>query len=478
MSMILQRLAGAARRSIRFVATATGIFFPIAALLGVLAAVGVAPAVLGTAAIVLALAAVVHKLTHLVTRNRQMQAELVKMRKQIAALEKVAGSDSIARAHRRIDATRRRIDRVATLARETGAVLRAEIAGSQMEDRDWFPIDPVLSTDDEPIADLTPVLSIAIPGYNRPDKLWDALESIVDQVEPDFVDRVEVIITDDRSTDKVATEVAHQFARDHSFIGFRMNETNLGLERNLVTCTGPCRGEYLWVFGNDDLLGPGILRQLMPELEEGRFDLFLLDKERISRQGEPVERRPGTRPSTNSSDYGSILELAEVTGLISSFGWISQIVRRRAPYVAVDPEPYYDTTLHPHLGMMLEAFPSSPVAFRSSIGVIHRTQDPRERLAESAGRPEASYMAGGAERDARWFGAGYAAMLQRVVDRSPITPEQLARLNEAQWHEGTMFDWIEKNWQTGVDSGLQLDEPLLADALRLFESVDRVAPAS
>lgn len=487
--------------------TPSGLVLAVAAALGIMAVLGVAAKVTGTAAVVLATAYLHLKTTHLDETGRRRAAEHTRLireldearsavaaltaetgrlaeradtqrdklrsqRARITKLERIADRrrERLQVLEKRTTANRNRITRASTLTRVLGESLRAEITGSRLPDRDWDDV-PATTADGSP-----PVLSIAIPGFNRPEKLEMALESIIDQIEDGHENRVEIVITDDRSVDRRATALAHQFALDHPYIGFRHNPVNLGLERNLIRCTDGCSGDYVWVFGNDDLLGPGALDALLPELEEGAYDIFLVDKERISRDGEPVEFRPGTRPATTSADYDSILAMAEITGLISSFGWISQIIRRRAPYVAVDPEPYFDTTLHPHIAMLLEAFPSSPVAFRAIVGVIHRTQDPRERLAESAGRHEASYMAGGKERDSTWFGAGYAAMLQRVVDRTSITAADLARLNEAQWHEGSMFDWIAENWQWGLDHGLDLDADLLADAERLFTAAGRPVP--
>ncbi len=473
----------ALRRIGSAVLTPTGGAVALAVLAGLWAVAGLPGGrVAAAVAVFLAGGYVLYKVAFLTEAVRRLEREQRRLARPAAgdavtaAVRRLDGAEQrikkaergIERLDRRIEANRRRTDRATTLARETGAVLRAEIAGSRLEERDWHPIDPS--------GVIQPLLSIAIPGYNRPEQLWRTLDALVDQIEPAFADRVEVIVTDDRSTDRMATEVAHQFARDHSFIGFRRNEHNIGLERNLIRCSEPCRGTYLWVFGNDDLIGPEALDVILRDLERDEYDLVVLDKERMDKHGAAVDFRPGTRPIElppgDSHVFESMLAVGRQTGLISTFGWITQVIRRRAPYMAVDPEPFFETTLHPHLGMMLVAFPRSPVLFRAIVGVIHRTQDRRERLAEAAGRPEVAYMAGGKERDARWFGAGYAALLQRAIDRCEIRPEELLHQREALWTELSLLDWIAENWRHGVAEGLQLDDDIVADALRLYRSLD------
>lgn len=358
------------------------------------------------------------------------------------------------------------------LTREMGTVLREELTGALTS--------VALLEDVEVLSARTPILSIAIPGYNRPVELERCLQSIVDQIGPEEQGLVEVIVTDDASTDVRAAEVAYRFALEHDAVGFRQNLDNLGLERNLVECTRTCSGDHVWVFGNDDQLEPGGLAAVLDELSERAPDVLMVEKRRIDKYGAPRADKAGVSPATiapgTRREFESMLDVARGTGIISSFGWITQIVVRREQWQRIDPQPFFDTTMYPQVAMMLLAFSSSKVTYLNTVVVVHRTQNIRQRLAEAAGRPEASYMAGGKERDARWFGVGYAAFLQRVIDRGPFEADDLEPLREALWTELSMLDWIEQNWHHGARNGVEFPADMLVDAERLFTSLGRPIP--
>ena len=128
-----------------------------------------------------------------------------------------------------------------------------------------------------------PLLSIAIPCYNRPEELSLALQTFADQIERGFSDLVEVIITDDRSTDDTP-KIGQEFAKKYPFIKFKQNKTNIGLEQNLINCTKPCKGEFLWIFGDDDYLEfDKSLEEILDVLSVGKHDFLVLNRKRRSK---------------------------------------------------------------------------------------------------------------------------------------------------------------------------------------------------
>ena len=130
--------------------------------------------------------------------------------------------------------------------------------------------------------------------YNRPDLLSARLE-LVAEVERG-TDRVEVWVTDDRSTRRSAIETARGFAERHQYIGFRLNPTNIGLERNLIEACHPCRGEFLLILGNDDMLHPGALDEMLADIDASRHDLMVYGKVRIDNEGEIIRTGSGRDP--------------------------------------------------------------------------------------------------------------------------------------------------------------------------------------
>jgi glycosyltransferase involved in cell wall biosynthesis len=316
--------------------------------------------------------------------------------------------------------------------------------------------------------------------FNRPRQVKECLDSIVADVERLSTEAIEVWVTDDASTDGTAS-VARDFAHRYSWIGFCGNNNNLGLERNLVQSIEPCRGRFIWLIGSDDLIAPNGLRTVLEEVKGNAPDVLLFNKQRVDRSLErmvpdaqahvPLGVSPG-----EIADFDNPLELARLSGFVSAFGFTSQVLWRRSRIQTFDPSPYVGLMMYPHLGLLLEAYSRSPVRFRNQSVVLQRTLTAEQKLVESIGTAEESFMAGGEERNRRWFGAGYAALLQRAVDRSEVVATDFWGLPERLFSEESMLDFIARNWRAAVDVGLIHDGDVIADAVRLFESLGMAIP--
>jgi|GEM_PF-1489300 len=103
-------------------------------------------------------------------------------------------------------------------------------------------------------------LSIAIPTYNRSRFLQEALESIVAQL----VEGVDIVVSDNGSSDDTL-QVLETYKKNYPIhvCGFSANQ---GIDRNIVHVMENSQGEYLHLFGDDDLLMPGALAQILTEL--------------------------------------------------------------------------------------------------------------------------------------------------------------------------------------------------------------------
>jgi len=97
-----------------------------------------------------------------------------------------------------------------------------------------------------------PLISFCIPTYNRVSDLRAALSTILPQATRD----IEVVVSDNGSTDGTREMVAELQEKYQQLRYFR-SETNLGYDRNLLRCVEMAAGDYVWLFGSDDLLKPG-----------------------------------------------------------------------------------------------------------------------------------------------------------------------------------------------------------------------------
>jgi len=100
------------------------------------------------------------------------------------------------------------------------------------------------------------LLSICIPTYNRVNFLRELVPTLIAEVEavnqPTL--QVELLISDNAATD--GTDV---YLRGLSCKGLNVyrNTTNIGGDRNFMACVERASGEYVWLFGDDDVLDPG-----------------------------------------------------------------------------------------------------------------------------------------------------------------------------------------------------------------------------
>lgn len=121
-----------------------------------------------------------------------------------------------------------------------------------------------------------PVLSIAIPTYNRAGKLARVLASICGQVSQSnrLSEKVEVIVSDNASSDETQQILANCDCKGVRFQHYRQG-TNLGLDGNMSFLYRKCRGNYVWFFSDDDILFPGAVERVLEQLEKNAPDALL-----------------------------------------------------------------------------------------------------------------------------------------------------------------------------------------------------------
>ncbi len=102
----------------------------------------------------------------------------------------------------------------------------------------------------------SPLISVVIPTYRRPDHLARAIGSVL--AEPG--DYFELVVGDDASPDDTPVVVA-RFAKDSRLRHFR-NEKNLGLQANVHKTVRAAVGAYIFILTDDDYLVSGALAKI------------------------------------------------------------------------------------------------------------------------------------------------------------------------------------------------------------------------
>lgn len=98
------------------------------------------------------------------------------------------------------------------------------------------------------------LLSITIPTYNRRPFLQQTLEVLL----PLIAEDVEVLICDNCSTDDTWAYLNSLDAH----IRLVRQESNVGPDRNMMSCLEHARGQYVWMLCDDDLPCEGTINQI------------------------------------------------------------------------------------------------------------------------------------------------------------------------------------------------------------------------
>lgn len=119
-----------------------------------------------------------------------------------------------------------------------------------------------------------PLLTIAIPTYNRASLLDLCLGRILDQVQP-YMEEVEVLVSNNAATDHTP-EIAAGYQQRYPNLRYSENEQNGGPDFNIARCFELATAKYVWVFSDDDLLLPNALSRLLPLLRGQNLGIITL----------------------------------------------------------------------------------------------------------------------------------------------------------------------------------------------------------
>ena len=119
-------------------------------------------------------------------------------------------------------------------------------------------------------SDARPLLTIAVPTYNRSANLALLLSNLAPQI-AEFP-QVELLISDNASPDDTES-VVRSFIAAGLRCRYLRNQKNLNTDPNFLQCYQQARGTYLWIIGDDDVLFPGALAAILPYLSGDPVDI-------------------------------------------------------------------------------------------------------------------------------------------------------------------------------------------------------------
>jgi len=181
-----------------------------------------------------------------------------------------------------------------------------------------------------------PILTIAVPTYNRNTKLAFLLRNLAPQLinEP----RVELIISDNCSPDDTPSVVEY-FVDAGLRCRYIRNREDIGPDANFLQCYAIAGGKYVWIFSDDDVILPGTINTILRFLSGDDFDLVYMRP--LGFIKDPTERgqinpQPRTKVLLDASAF------VHAVGLNGDFALISSIIVNKQNIDAVQHRPFED----------------------------------------------------------------------------------------------------------------------------------------
>lgn len=116
------------------------------------------------------------------------------------------------------------------------------------------------------------ILTIAIPTYNRPDKVTNTVVRLLPQLTPDvkisIFDNCSPVVVKDYLANKLGKEVLDK-------VEVIRHRVNIGADSNFQRCFELCETPYIWMLGDDDRIEDNAVEIILNELEKYKaYDLI------------------------------------------------------------------------------------------------------------------------------------------------------------------------------------------------------------
>jgi glycosyltransferase involved in cell wall biosynthesis len=195
-----------------------------------------------------------------------------------------------------------------------------------------------------------PLLTIAIPTYNRVEHLDELLAVLQPQLAA--LPQVELLLSDNASDDGTAELIA--LARERfGTAGIRLttyrHAVNVGADANFVSCYRRAQGHFFWICGDDDLIVPGALAKVVSHLQApdgAPAELDLIYATSYGFREDPVAEWKGDPLHRRFHTYRNARHFAMVVNIMFTF--ISGIIVNKARLDSLpheEPEAFLGTNL-------------------------------------------------------------------------------------------------------------------------------------
>jgi glycosyltransferase involved in cell wall biosynthesis len=160
---------------------------------------------------------------------------------------------------------------------------------------------------------MKPLLSIVIPSYNRTELLDEAIVSII--TDSGWSSDCELCISDNSKGDETANLIHTKYSGSSQIV-YRRSLDAPSLDENFNMAISMASGEYVWIFGDDDLIVEDFLAELITYLKSSSPDSVIFnscsfqDQSQVEASRLPLDNLIVYGPNDNDSfltDQGGYL---------------------------------------------------------------------------------------------------------------------------------------------------------------------------
>ena len=127
---------------------------------------------------------------------------------------------------------------------------------------------------------MKPLISIVIPSNNSTELLSEAILSITS--ETGWNSNCELCISDNSEGNETSNFINTKYSTNSKIV-YRRSLDAPSLDENVNMAVSIARGQYVWIFGDDDLICKNSLADLVNYLDNSSPDILILNSIFISR---------------------------------------------------------------------------------------------------------------------------------------------------------------------------------------------------
>lgn len=191
-----------------------------------------------------------------------------------------------------------------------------------------------------------PLLSICIATYNRAEYIGETIDSIIPQLDDD----VELLVVDGASSDNTE-DIVQAFAKKDSHIRYVRLPSKGGVDQDYDKSVELARGEYCWLFTDDDLLKPGAVVAVKSAIKKN-YDLVVVNAEVRDCELAVILQSRRIVMQNNKAYAPNSMEQLFVDAL-DYLSFIGAVVIRRSIWLSRERESYFGTEFI-HVGVIFQ----------------------------------------------------------------------------------------------------------------------------